>query len=110
MSHAEQGESQVKGRYKCPSCGRHFVTPVSEIVRCRKCKVAALTVCRRGGHARDWKSGSLQMCKPCVDFAVLHASGGLTSTPTGRLSDRSSRAQNWTGRPSSAPTPRKNSR
>ena len=102
---------QPKAQYKCPTCGRKFVTKVEPDVKCRKCKVPALTICRRCKHARPWAFPTLQICKPCGDFLNFRASGGLTDTPTGRLSDRISRAQHWTGKSSpSSPIPYKRSR
>ena len=110
MSGQQPGRSS-KGKYRCPKCGKDFVAVAAQTVQCHKCSVHAVPVCRRCNHARVWASPSLQLCRSCVDFALLQSSGGLTSTPTGRLSDRPSRAKHWTGKSDSAGAiPRKRSR
>lgn len=108
MSTPKNAGKPAKGKYLCSRCGKQFVADVQPDVQCRTCRVSATPVCRRCGHARPWQSTLKQLCKPCVDFAILHESGGLTSTPTGRLSDRPSRVTHWTGK-SSAARPRKKS-
>ena len=82
-----------KGKFACPKCGRRFVAPTDPEPVCRRCRVLAVTVCRRCDHSRPWASSGLQYCKACVDFVKFHRGGGISETPTGRLSDRRSRAR-----------------
>ena len=84
---------QQKGKFACPECGRRFVAPTDPEPVCRRCRVIAVTVCRRCDHSRPWASSGLQYCKPCVDFVKFHRGGGISETPAGRLSDRRSRAR-----------------
>ena len=86
-----------KGKFGCPKCGRQFVAPTEPEPVCLRCRVVAMTICRRCDHPRPWVSAKRQYCKPCMDFLKFRQSGGLSATPTGRLSDRPSRARRVPG-------------
>lgn len=98
----------AKGSFQCPTCGRRFIAPTTPHPRCRTCRNEAHTICRRCNHVRPWASTKLQYCQPCIDFVTFHKSGGISETPTGRLSDRPSRARrlnNPTGPAPESPQP-----
>ena len=87
------GAPAGRGRYRCPQCRREFTAPASGAPTCRSCGAVALTLCRRCRRPRAWASRRLQWCAACIDFVQFQGSGSITSTPTGRLSDRPSRAR-----------------